>query len=134
MANIAANNQKLMLDWNLGATSGPASVTRPATVAVGLSLGAPTSVSMSEIGTASGYSVQTVSFSSASSPAGSTLNINAMTFGPFSSAQSISGVILKDTVSTGGGFLWFGTLTTARTVAIGDSLVIAASALVVTLS
>jgi hypothetical protein len=43
-----------------------------------------------------------------------------MTFGPFSSAQSISGVIVKDTIATGGNLLWQGLLATARTVGVGD--------------
>ena len=44
-----------------------------------------------------------------------------MTFGPFSSAQSLSGLIVTDTLATAGNLLFYGTLTTARTVAIGDS-------------
>ena len=132
MSNIAQYGSKAMLDW----ISGGASPTRPATYGVGLSLGSPTSVSGSEVGTASGYTVQTVSFCAASTPTGSgtVTNQNAMTFGPFSTAQSISGLIVKDTLATAGNLLWYGTLTSARTVSIGDSLVIAAGALTITLS
>ena len=59
-----------------------------------------------------------------------------MTFGPFSSAFSITGLQVWDTVLSlnSGNMLWYGTLTTARTVAIGDSLVIASGALTISLS
>ena len=132
MANIAAYLEKAMLDWVLlGATP-----TRPGTVAVGLSLGAPTSISGSEITTASGYARQTATFGFAASPGGSATNNNAMTFGPFSGAASISGIQLWDTVLTlnSGNMLWYGLLATARTVGIGDSLVIASGALTCALS
>ena len=131
MAAFGAYAQKAMLDWLfLGAT--PA---RPATVGVGLALGAPTSLSMSEIGTASGYSVQNAgSMGAAASPAGSVSNTVALTFGPFSSAQSISGIFVKDTIATAGNMLAYGTLATARTVAIGDSLVVASGALTISLA
>ena len=131
MAAFGAYAQKAMLDWLFGG----ATPTQPATRAIGLSLGAPTSLSMSEIGTASGYSVQTVgTWGAAASPAGSVSNATAATFGPFSSAQSISGVFVKDTVATAGNMLVYGTLATARTVAIGDSLVIAVGALTISLA
>jgi hypothetical protein len=132
MANIAQYGSKAMLDW----VAGGATPTRPGTWACAISLGSPTSVSASEVGTASGYSCQSVSFAAASTPAGSATvtNNNAMTFGPFSSAQSLSGLVIKDTVQTGGNMLFYGTLTTARTVSIGDSPVIAAGALSITLS
>jgi hypothetical protein len=132
MANVAQYASKAMLDW----VCGGASPTRPTTWAAGISLGAPTSISASEVGTASGYSCQTVTFGAAGTPSGSgtVTNANAMTFGPFSTAQSLSGVVVKDTVATGGNMLFYGTLTTARTVAAGDSLVIAAGALTITLS
>lgn len=132
MANIAAYLEKAMLDWVLlGATP-----TRPGTVAVGLSLGAPTSISGSEITTGSGYARQTATFAAAASPGGSATNNNAMTFGPFSGAASISGIDLWDTVLTlnSGNLLWYGLLATARTVGIGDSLVIASGALTCALS
>lgn len=132
MSNVGAYAEKALLDW----VCGGAVPTSPATRAVGLSLGAPTSVSGSEVGISSGYTRQSVTFAAAASPAGSVSNANAMTFGPFSSAQSISGLVVWDTVLTNnsGNMLWYGTLTTARTVGVGDSLVIAAGALVITLA
>ena len=132
MANIGAYAEKAMLDWVLGG----AAPTRPTTWGCGLSPGVPSSISGSEIGTASGYNRQTCSMAAAASPAGSASNASAMTFGPFSSAQSITGIQLWDTMlsNNSGNMLWYGTLTTARTVGVGDSLVIAAGALIITLA
>lgn len=132
MANISASMQKSLLDWCLlGATP-----TRPAATYVGLSLGAPTSVSSSEVATGSGYTRQSLTMSAAGTAGGSGAASNsvAMTFGPFSSSAVISGLFLSDTVSSNAGtMLWFGNLATVRTPLAGDSLVIGAGALVITL-
>lgn len=132
MANIAAPGAKIMLDWVLGG----ATPTRPGAWFAGLGLGAPSSISGSEIGTGSGYTRQTCSMAAAASPAGSASNAVAMTFGPFLTAQSITGIQLWDTNLTlnSGNMLWYGTLSVARTVASGDSLVVAAGSLVITLA
>jgi len=134
MAGIGLWAQKNMLDWVLvnGATP-----TRPPGIFCGLAIGAPASTSSSEVATASGYTRQTAIFGAAGTPAGSgsASNATAMTFGPFSSSQAITGLFLADTVSSGAGnMLWFGNLTTARTPLPGDSLVIAAGALQITLA
>ena len=117
-----------------------ASIVSPSTLALAISLGAPTSLSMSEVLSGSGYTPQTLTMSSVST-GGSIMvasNAVAVTYGPFSSAQSLSGVVITDTVAFSGGnqgdILYFGLLATARTVSIGDSLVVAAAALTVTLS
>lgn len=139
MSNIGAYLEKAALDWVLGG----ATPTRPfATTGtasgqgIGLSLGAPSSVSGSEMTTGVGYARQNPVFAAAASPGGSATNNNAMTFGPFSSAYSISGITLWDTCLTlnSGNLLWYGLLATARTVGIGDSLVIASGALTVSLA
>lgn len=131
MANIGAHAAKQFLDWNFGG----AAATQPASRLVALSLGTPTSVSGSEVNTASGYARQTVLFGAAASPAGSASNTAAMTFGPFSSSAAIQGAMIYDTISINSGNLWwYGTLLTARTVLPGDTLVIGAGALLVTLS
>ncbi len=132
MGAVAAYAEKAVLDWLLlGATP-----TRPGTNAVGLSLGAPSSTSGSEITTASGYARQTCGFNAAASPGGSVTNTNAMTFGPFSGACSISGLQVWDTILTlnSGNMLWYGLLATARTLGVGDSLVIASGALTISLA
>jgi|SRR5215831_11164122 len=132
MANIAAYMEKAALDWMLGG----AAATQPATRAMGLSLGVPTSVSMSEMTTGVGYTRQSAVFGAAASPAGSASNNAAMTFGPFNTLNTIVGMGIWDTILTlnSGNALWYGTLTASRIVSSGDSLVIAAGALVITLA
>ena len=132
MPNIAAYAAKQMLDWQTGG----AAATQPPTRWVALSFGTPTSVSaMGEIQVNSGYSRQTGLFGAAASPAGSASNTAAMTFGPFSSVQSIQGVVLYDTHTiNSGNMLWYGTLSVARTVQPGDQIVFTAGALIITLS
>jgi len=131
MANIGMYAAKAMLDWVLqGAT--PA---RPNALWAGLAAGTPTSVSGSEIGTLTGYSRLTALFGAAASPAGSASNTAAMTFGPFSSTGSILGMQLWDgSPVASSDMLWYGTLQTARTILVGDSLVLTAGALIITLS
>lgn len=133
MANVATYAEQLGLLFLLrGSTA-----TTPAAWGVGLSLGAPTSVSGSEIAQpGSGYVRKAASF--ASQAVGTFTNATAMTFGPFSSGASISGLQIWDNSSTASAdapnLMWYGLLTTARTVGVGDSLVIASGALTITLS
>jgi hypothetical protein len=131
MANIGAPNMKLMLDWNLGG----AAATQPPGRFAALCLGTPTSITGSpEVQANSGYLRQTALFGAAASPAGSASNTAAMTFGPFSSSAAIQGLMLYDTASINSGtLLWYGTLLTARTVLTGDTLVIGAGSLLITL-
>lgn len=131
MANISAYFAKQMLDFGLGG----AAATTPASRLLALSLGTPTSVSGSEVGSNSGYARQSALFSAAASPAGSASNTAAMTFGPFSSSNAIQGAVLYDTVSiNSGNMLWYGTLLTARTVLATDTLVVLPGSLLITLS
>jgi hypothetical protein len=131
VANIGAHGAKQMLDWVLGG----AAATQPASRLAALSLGTPTSVAGSEVNTNSGYARQTALFGAAASPAGSASNTAAMTFGPFSSSNAIQGLLIYDTISiSSGNIWWYGTLLTARTVLPGDTLVVAAGALIITLS
>jgi hypothetical protein len=131
MANIAAYLEKAMLDWVLGG----ATPTQPTSRLAALSLGNPTSVSGSEVLPNSGYLRQTALFGAAASPAGSASNTAAMTFGPFSSSAAIQGLVVYDTTAfTAGNMLWYGSLLTARTVLPGDTLVVAAGSLIITLT
>ena len=131
MANIGAFGAKAMLDWVLGG----ATPTQPSSRLAALSLGTPTSVSGSEVGSNSGYIRQTALFSAAASPAGSASNTAAMTFGPFSSSNAIQGLLIYDTISINSGNIWwYGTLLTARTVLPGDTLFVSAGGLIITLS
>jgi hypothetical protein len=135
MANISQFAGKAMLDWVLGG----AGATPPTTRAIGLSLGNPSSTSMSEIGTASGYTATSMAFAAAitagtvANSTATATNASAATFGPFSSSQSISGIFVKDTVGTAGTFWFYGALAAARTVSPGDSLIVATGALSITL-
>lgn len=135
MANIAAYAQKAMLDW----VNGGATPTQPASRLVGLTYGTPFFTKGTEPGTEHssnlGYARQSALFGAAASPAGSQSNTAGMTFGPFSSSNAIQGLIITDTISIfSGNMLWYGTLLTARTVLPGDTLVVAAGNLLITLS
>jgi hypothetical protein len=131
MANISTFAEKLMLDFVLNTQA----ATRPVSWGIGVSLGTPTSVSASEIAAGSGFNRLAVGFGAAASPAGSATNSAAVTFGPASAAATIIGVHVWDNSgATAGNMLWYGTLATARTLASGDSLVIASGALVITLA
>jgi len=138
MPNIGAFGAKAMLDWTLkGATP-----TQPASLLAALCLGTPNSISASlgEVGSNSGYARQTVLMGAASSNIGggvaaSASNTASMVFGPFSSSNAIQGLLIYDTISINSGNIWwYGTLLTARTPLGGDTLVIAAGALIATLT
>lgn len=137
MAAIAAN---LAAQWLNVALKQTASMVSPATLGLALALGAPTSVSISEIGSGSGYTPQSLTMSSVAANGTIASNAGALTYGPFSSIQAISGVAVKDTLGLAGSagnvgnMIVFGLLATARTVSAGDSLTIAAAALTVSLS
>lgn len=131
MSNIGSYAEGLLLNFCLNT----ATATRPTVWGIGLSLGVPSSISGSEIGTASGYARQTGQFGTAN--AGSLINTLGVTFGPFSTQATISGIQVWDTVTTaanGGDLLWYGTLATAQTVQVGASLVLASGALTISLS
>ena len=130
MANVGSYAENAMLNWVNNAVS----VTRPTSWFAGLSLGAPSSVSGSEMSNNSGYTRQSASIAGATS--GTQSNSVAMTFGPFLTPYSITGIQIWDTQGSlnAGNMLWYGNLSVARTVASGDSLVLAIGALTCTLS
>lgn len=131
MPAFSAYLGKQTLDWLLGGATG----TQPANRWLGLAVGTPNSTGGSEMGTLTGYSRLTALFGAANSPAGTASNTAAMTFGPFSSNGSVLGCQLWDgSPVNSSNMLLYGTLQTARTVAPGDSLVVGAGALTVTLS
>lgn len=132
MANIGMWSQKNMLDFVLKG----AAPTAPAGVWVGLAIGAPASNASSEVGAGSGYARATGVFGAAGTPASSGVasNVSSAAFGPFSSSQVVSGLFLMDTSSGAGNMLWYGNLATVRTPLAGDSLILASSALVITLA
>lgn len=133
MANIGLGAYKSMLDWSLKTSS----IATPAAMFVGLSLGAPTTISFSEIAAGSGYTRQSMAFAAAATPAGSASasNSTAATFGTVSSSAVISGIFLADSTSiAAGSMLWYGTVATLRTPLPGDTVILAAGALAITLS
>ena len=131
MSAFSAYLGKDTLDWILGG----ASATQPANRWCGLAVGTPTSTGASEMGTLTGYSRLTALFGAANSPAGTASNTAAMTFGPFSSVGSALGVQLWDgSPVASSNMLLYGTLQTARTIGIGDTLIVSVGALIITLS
>lgn len=133
MANIGQYAYLNMLNWSLKAAA-PAT---PAGCFIGLALSAPTYNSTYEVAGGSGYVRQSMTFATAATAAGSASasNSTACTFGPFSSSAVITGLFISDTVSSAAGnLLWYGNLSAARTPLVGDSLVIAAGALAITLN
>lgn len=131
MAAVGAFLAKPIIDWITGA----AAATQPGARWIGLAGGTPTSVSGSELANAQGYfSRLTALFGAANSPAGSASNTAAATFGPFSSGGSALGIQLWDGSPIGSSdMLLYGTLQTARTYGIGDTLVVNAGALTILL-
>ena len=98
----------------------------PAAWALAVGAAVPTAsstVTTWEVGTASGYSCQTMAFPAVA--ASSQTNTAAVTMGPFSTAVTISGVALKDTSATGGALIFWGSLATAATLTAGESLIFA---------
>lgn len=132
MANISAFHQKQLLDWGLGGASPTQATARYAALATQ----APTSAAINEVPVGSGYTRVTVLFAPASSPIGSATNSAALTFGPFSSANiPIVGLLVMDErTANGNNILWYGNLATARTAQVGDSLVVAAGALIISIA
>lgn len=132
MAAISAYLGKQTLDW----ITGGAAATQPAARWAGLAVGTPGSNNnaASEMGTLTGYSRLTALFAAANSPAGSCSISAAMTFGPFSSNGSALGMQLWDgSPVASSSMLLYGTLQTARTFQPGDSLILNAGALSITI-
>jgi hypothetical protein len=126
----AGADANLLLNFELGGVSVTAS--SPATRALGLATGVPVIGTYFEIGTNSGYSRLGCTFSAAQS--GTTINLNNMTFGPFSAACTIQGMHIWDSISTAGNNLRFGTVTAARPIQSGDSVIFNSGSLICTLT
>jgi len=131
MGNVSSYLSKNLLDW----TTGAAAATQPPARWVGLSDGAPTSVSASEINSATLASRVTALFGAAASPTQSASNTASILFGPFSSPGVASGLIVFDGSPVGSSnMLWYGSLLTARSFMAGDALYLAAGSLSISLS
>lgn len=136
MANIHAYLEKAYLDWVFGAApTQPAQRWAALLYATANFNSTMTATHGTEYSSNQGYARQSVQMSPAASPAGSVSNTAAMTFGPFSSSAAINGLLVTDTGSIfAGNILWYGTLLTARTVLPGDTLVVSAGQLLVTIA
>jgi len=122
MSALSNSAEKLLLDFMM--TTGTA--TRPTAWYVALYTSAPDDASTGSTGgtevSGNGYSRQSVTFASASSPGGTTTSTNAQSFTASGDNFGTVGWMAIIDASTGGNMLWHGALTTARTVNDGDTL------------
>lgn len=118
MAALSDYAEKLLLDWMM--TTG--SATRPTAWYVALYTAAPSDSGGGTEVSGSGYSRQSVTFSAASSPGGTTSNTNTVTFtASGGNWGTITHCGIFDAASSGN-LLWHGALTASKTVNDGDSL------------
>jgi hypothetical protein len=130
MAGISAYFSKQYLDFSLGG----AAATQPAALWAGLTTGAPTSVSASEMGSTTSFSRVSAIFGEAASPEQSCSNNAWLLFGPMSSPGLASGLcIFDDQTINSGNLLFYGPLQAARTFEAGDAVALAPGSLVITL-
>lgn len=118
MAALSDYAEKLLLDWSM--TTG--SATRPTAWYVALYSAAPSdSGGGTEISTG-GYTRQSVTFSAASSPGGTTSNSNTVTFtASGANYGTVTHIGIFDALTTGN-LLWHGAMTASKTVNDGDTL------------
>ena len=121
MAALSDYAEKLLLDWMM--TSG--SATRPTAWYVALYTAAPSdSGGGTEVSTG-GYARQSVAFSAASSPGGTTSNSGEVSFTASGADYgTVTPMGIFDAASSGN-LLWHGALTASKTVADGDTLTFA---------
>jgi hypothetical protein len=118
MAALSDYAEKLLLDFAM--TTG--SATRPTAWYVALYTAAPSDSGGGTEVSGSGYTRQTVAFSAASSPGGTTSNSGAVTFtASGGSWGTVSHIGIHD-ASTAGNLLWHGSMTASKSVADGDTL------------
>lgn len=119
LANFLANNQ---------------TATRPTAWHVGLFTVAPSDAGGgTEVSTTStGYSRQAFTFGAASG--GQVANTNSGSFGPASASWGTVSHFGVFDAPTGGNLLWWGSLTTSRTIASGESATFAVGAFTLTLA
>ena len=126
MAGSASNYlENKLIDHALGTTT----FTKPTTVYAALYTVAPSDSSAGTEVTGGSYARQTITFSAASS--GSASNNTNVDFNTMPASTVVAVAVLD--ASTAGNVLFWGTLTTNRTVTAGDSIRIASGALVISL-
>ena len=122
MAALSDHAENLLLNWLM--TSG--SATRPTAWYVALYTSAPNDAGGGTELSGSGYSRQSVSFSTASGTGGTTSNSGAVTFtASGGSWGTVTHMAIHD-ASSSGNLLWHGALSASKTIADGDSLEFAA--------
>jgi hypothetical protein len=135
--NLTDAGEALVLTWLM--SNGAA--TRPTAWYASLHVGAATEASpqTNEVSTSNGYARQAVGGASGFTVSGTAptqgVNPALLTFGPNTTTNwgVVDNAGIWSTASGSTGSLWTGVLAASKTVAIGDSLTIAASALVVQL-
>jgi hypothetical protein len=131
VANVSYYMQQILLNaMNRGTPTAFATIGSMCAVLLTASPG-PASPVAGEITAGAAYNRAAVSWGVAVGSPYSAYNLSAMTFGPLSTVPPVVAIIIADT-SVGpnsGNPYWYGTLATARTPLVGDSIVIAASAL-----
>ncbi len=130
MANVSQYAQVGLINYiNQGSTTN-LPIAHPF---IALCTGSPTSLggAQGELAAAEGYARQSLTWANAAGTPASATNLNAMTFGAFSSVRTLSGLLQYDSLAAPGtgNELWYGLLATPRIVITGDTLVIAAGAL-----
>lgn len=128
MTAFTNHAEDLVMDWVF--TNG--AVTRPTAWYVALHTADPTETGAVGELSGNGYARQSVTFSASSG--GATSNSGSLTFGPNASSNwgSVSHVSVWDAV-TAGNCLAYGALSSPVTINVGDSLVISAGNLDITL-
>jgi hypothetical protein len=126
MSNLSNFSENQLLVWQL--TNG--AVTRPTAWFVGVGTG-HTDTGLTGEPSGNGYARQAVSFSVTDDVA---TNTALLVFGPASASWGSMASVAVFDAATGGNCLWSGALAAARTVDVGDSLTVAASALSLTLA
>ena len=118
MAALSDHAEALLLDWLMTADA----VTRPTAWYVALYTAAPSDSGGGTEVSGSGYSRQSVTMASATSPGGTTSNTGAVSFTASGGDWgTITHIGIHD-ASTGGNLLWHGSMTASKTVADGDTL------------
>lgn len=118
MAALSDYAEKLLLDWMM--TTGAA--TRPTAWYVALFTAAPSDAGGGTEVSGAGYARQSVTFSAASTPGGTTSNSNAVSFTASGGSYGTVTHVGIFTASSAGNLLWHGAMTASKTIADGDTL------------
>jgi hypothetical protein len=118
MSALSDFSEKLLLDWLM--TTG--SATRPTAWYVALYTAAPSDSGGGTEVSGNGYARQSVTFSAAATPGGTTDNNAAVTFTAAGGSWGTITHIGIFTAVTGGSLLWHGAMTASKTIADGDTL------------